>query len=66
MTAAELIRKLGNVPPDAQVYVEAGHGHLQEQACDVTYTSDDDLLFYGDHIEWTKHVGNRVTAILIY
>jgi len=24
------------------------------------------LLFYGDHIEWTKHVGNRVTAILIY
>ena len=67
MTVAELIRKLGNVPRDAQVYVEPRHGLLQEQAHGVMYTSDEGLAFCrGGHMEWTDHVGDRVTAILIY
>lgn len=68
MTNKKLIDILRILPKDANIYIESDHGQVPEPAYHVNVSSDEELPYRGDEIDWDsiddvpKHT---VTAILI-
>lgn len=69
MKVKELIKKLKDVPQNAEVYIEADHGQLAEQASSLGFTYDDELPYYGDDISFKYTINTfskkKVTAVII-
>ncbi len=57
-------RKLTNDIPDyVKVYVEADHGQSPEPACFIEVTTDEDLPFDGEDINWCDGMGSDISTI---
>jgi len=68
MKVGELKVILEGLPDDAKVYVEADHGQSPESAGWFTMTSDADLPYSGENIEWSEDNDIEpldVTAVMI-
>jgi hypothetical protein len=66
MNAGELKALLINVPDTAEVYIMSDHGQSPEQAGSLDVTSDLDLHFDGDEINWDEEVeACDITAVRI-
>jgi hypothetical protein len=66
MNAGDIKALMINVPDTAKVYVMSDHGQCPEQAGSIDVTSDTDLPFDGDEVNWDEEVESRdITAVRI-
>lgn len=68
ITVKELKDNLKDIPDDAIVYVYADHGQTAEQAGFFNVTSDNELEYYGEEIDWDGKIdldSKNITAIMI-
>jgi len=69
MTKQGLLEMIRNMPDTAVIYIEGDHGQRSQQAMFVHVTTDIDLYYDGEDIDWSHDVEsvdiNSITAILI-
>jgi hypothetical protein len=68
MNVKKLKELLVNLPDDVMVYVEADHGQQPTQANYLNYSTDKDLYYSPEDMDWNaddEEDGIIITAILI-
>jgi hypothetical protein len=68
MTVKELIKKLKKIPGNVEVYIEADHGQTPEKASSIFVTTETELSYYGDGIDWMNMEDmnlKKITAVNI-